>query len=100
MNMNPHEFWEMTYAEFLCKLAGYNHRQKREYNDRIVLARNIAYFSNWFQNPDNIGKVFPIENFLIGDDNKPKQSKPQTTDQMMAMAMLWNAALGGSVVEN
>lgn len=46
-----------------------------------------------------VEKMPELETLLIDENESPKKEEKQTNEALMAVCKLWNAALGGGVVE-
>jgi hypothetical protein len=92
MGLKPSEFWALTYAEFCAMTKGYVEEKRERGNDLMTSAWFTAYFTR--KNP-----MPPLKDFIQSDKAESKPNKPQTPEQMLAMARILNAAYGGDVVE-
>jgi hypothetical protein len=90
MGMTPVEFWRLTYAEFIGMQRGFVRRDKRRYNERLQQAWYTARLVRLK------GEMPDLESLMLNEDPAPRQ---MTDDQMMAMARVLNAALGGREIE-
>ena len=79
----------MTPAELAVKHDGFLRAERRTINNLLYHAWHVAAF--------NRQKKLPELKSIMIDEDRPKPKK-QTDDQMMAMARLLNAALGGKEV--
>lgn len=89
MNMNPHEFWALTYAEFMEMVDGYQRRKEQQLDELIYLAWHIAALNRY---PGN--KKLPSLKSLL---KKSKGKNEQTAEEMMAMAKSLTLAFGGDI---
>lgn len=89
MGVRPTDFWDLTFAEIAVMYKG--RARTRKYNENLLLATawHIGRFAQW-----DIKRYPKLESILIKDT--PKQ---QTGDQMLEIAKIINAAVGGEVVE-
>lgn len=95
--MMPNEFWELTPAEFAEIANGYVRVKQAKAKDK---ARDIISLAWYTEALARTKKLPGLDDLLKKMDNtdKPKQ-KAQTSEQMMTMCKLLNAAYGGAVVE-
>jgi hypothetical protein len=85
------EFWDMTYAEYYAEINVYIKSVRDEKNKNIVNAYNTACLIRAQEMPS-------LESLLIPDE--PKTSKPQTPEQMIAMAEMFTLAFGGTIIKD
>jgi hypothetical protein len=76
----------------MCR--AYRRIQIRQHNELMSAAWHVAAFSRQTKLP-------ALKDVLIDEDETggPKRTKQQTAEQMLAVARMWNAALGGDEVE-
>lgn len=77
----------MTFAEISEAIKGYKKTQR--YNDDLMLT--AAWYTAYLT---RVKKMPQLKDILINDE-KPKQ---QTSEQMLEMAKIINAALGGDEI--
>lgn len=83
------EYNDLTPRELFLILDGYNDRQKQHREDIVTQAHYTAAFQRQ-------KKLAKLEKVL--EDMRPKAPKrPQTPEQMLAAAMRFNLANGGSI---
>lgn len=92
MGLKPDEFWKLTYNEFIEMLIGHRKRERHEINKLLYTAWHMAVFSRQKKIPE-------LKTILI-DEEQQERPKEQTPEQMLAIVRIWNAAYGGTVVEN
>ena len=85
------EFWELTPYEFKLKVEAYQDRIKDEYEEKMAVAYNQAYWTALWMN----GKKPDVLDKILGHKKEPKQ---MTSDDLLAQVKALNAALGGEVV--
>lgn len=91
MEYDPIRFWDLTYAEYEMMSIGYTKRQRRQSNERMTQAYNIATLMRMRKMPD-------IQALLLEVD--PQELPPEQTDeQMFVRIQMINVAWGGVVEE-
>lgn len=91
--MQEKDFWRLTLKQF-CALAG-RHTARLEREDyRAALVCSVL--ANVNRDEKKRRQPFTPEDFMPG---KARPQKQQTTDDMLNMVKVLNAALGGEVVE-
>lgn len=88
LGLKPHEFWNLTYAEFAGMVSGYQRRQKKHVNELIYLAWHTEMFARQ--------KKLPALRSCLRDT---EERHMQTDGDMLQMCKILNAAFGGEVVE-
>lgn len=89
MQMQPDQFWLLTFSEFETMMDGYMRRRKEQINDLLYQAWHTAVFYRCKEMPK-------LDSIMIGDEKPAK--KRQTDEEMMAKARLLNALFGGTEV--
>ena len=77
LHLTPVEFWELTVAEFIYLIAGYQERERRKIN----AATTLAYKTALFQRQE---KLPTLDSLLIEEENSPKE-KRMTDEEMLVM---------------
>ena len=88
--MNTSEFWQLTYAEFIVIYEEHIKSLTKERNNLVYQAWHIAMFERQKKLPS-------LESVLIKESSEPK--KPQSTEEMISICKMLNAAYGGKEIK-
>ena len=86
--MSPKEFWLLTFAEFVIIFKEYARTEKRKVNELLFLAWHTALFERQKKLPS-------LKSIYITEEER----EPQSTEEMIAMCRMFNAALGGKEIK-
>lgn len=92
MELMPDAFWNLTFSEFCAMVSGYQRKQTKHTNELLYVAWHVAAFSRQDRLPG-------LKSLMQSVDSTTSPHKEQTTDEMLSMCRLLNAAFGGEVVE-
>ena len=88
----PDQFWALTYSEFIEMSRGFRRREAHRADELLYLAWHTELFARM--------KTLPkLADLLHGDGSEPMRHAPQSTEQMIAMCRVLNAAFGGEETE-
>jgi len=90
LQLKPCEFWELTYAEFVLMINGYQRRNRDHINKLLFLAWHIEAFARQ--------KKLPALDSILTKENGTQQRKEQSPEEMIAVCKMINAVLGGEEI--
>lgn len=94
--MKPKEFWELTPAEFAVIAEGYIRVSQAQAKEKMKSIISLAWYTEALARTK---KLPGLKTMLSKLDSTGKPKQTQTSEQMMTMCKLLNAAYGGTVVE-
>lgn len=71
LDLRPHEFWKLTFAEFNLMVEGYQMRDKKGY-------QKLAQHASWVTAPHLKRPIKPEK--LLGQDNEGKEKETTTPE--------------------
>ncbi|QUS40573.1 hypothetical protein RPMA_18315 [Tardiphaga alba] len=83
---DPDGFWNKTPRVIALICAGKQALFTREYNERALMAWQIAYFPR-------SKRPVPLRQMMARD----RERKPQSPEQMLAIAKQWTQLMGGAI---
>ena len=89
--MSHNEFWQLTYAEFIVRYEEHIKSQVHKRNELVFHAWHVAMF--------NRQKRLPALDTVLTKEETNKPKKAQTTEEMMSMCKMLNAAYGGKEIK-
>ena len=95
LKLGEDEFWELTLRELMALMERFEAAVDwMNYRSSII----CAVIANAFRDTKKRRKAFTPWDFIpaIGEESERQE---QTPTEMFAQVKMWNAALGGSVVE-
>jgi hypothetical protein len=92
MQLKPHEFWALTYAEFSDMVDGFNRNKKRRRDELLFTAWHTALYTRL--------KELPEFNTILNVEEKTPEvtTKEPNHNAMMAMAKALNEKWGGKFI--
>jgi len=85
--LRPHEFWELTCAEFDRIAEGHKHKQRNHINEILFLAWHTEALAR-------MPKLPSLNSLLYKNESSPSK-KIQTPEEMISICKLLNVTLGG-----
>jgi len=92
MQLKPHEFWALTYAEFSDMVDGYNRKEKRRREELLFTAWHTALYTRLKELPE-LSEVLREKEKTLEIKKEPDHAA------MMAKAKALTELWGGKIIK-